>query len=284
MVFCNGAGIYQLRPGGSGAGGEALSFSSSLRLDAWLDKYCLLPGQTWKSQIRKAIRNSTHFIALLSTHSVSKRGYVHKEVREALAVADELPENHIFIIPVRLENCEPSHDALHELNWIDLFPSFQPGFDRLLQVFGDEVDPLRRVRSHDDAQESQPGATYVAVDESLPEHPVSADPAVTELVNTDLADPGPIASGSQAMMLTSMEYDLELQIQFLLRHRSSLRQAMEGFASIQEAQGAGSPTHDLLGSRLEQMKGVMEALTFRIDGLRAQKQAIVHKKDQLEAD
>jgi hypothetical protein len=74
-------------------------------IDAWLDKEKLLPGQTWKSEIPKAVRNSDVVIVCLSAQSVNKEGYVQKEVRIALDVADEKPEGTIFIIPARLENC-----------------------------------------------------------------------------------------------------------------------------------------------------------------------------------
>lgn len=37
---------------------------------------------------------------------VTKRGYVQKEIRRALDVADEQPEGTIFVIPGRLEKCD----------------------------------------------------------------------------------------------------------------------------------------------------------------------------------
>jgi hypothetical protein len=50
-------------------------------LKPWLDKKDLLPGQNWDIEIRKAIKNSRYFIALFSSTSVQKRGYVHKEFK-----------------------------------------------------------------------------------------------------------------------------------------------------------------------------------------------------------
>ena len=76
-------------------------------LNPWLDKESLLPGQNWRLAIQQAIRESSYFLALLSSRSVTKRGFVQKEIREALDVMSELPEGEIFLIPVRLDDCRP---------------------------------------------------------------------------------------------------------------------------------------------------------------------------------
>ena len=44
-------------------------------LNPWLDEEVLLPGQNWKSAIKKAIKESRFFIALLSSNSVKKGGF-----------------------------------------------------------------------------------------------------------------------------------------------------------------------------------------------------------------
>ncbi len=45
----------------------------------WLDKIDLLPGEHWRSAITCAIKNSSFFLALLSTSSINKKGFVQKE-------------------------------------------------------------------------------------------------------------------------------------------------------------------------------------------------------------
>lgn len=103
---------------------------SDLGFDPWLDEVKLLPGQTWRSEISKAIRNSDAFLACLSKTAVSKVGYLNREFKEALEVADEQPEGKIFIIPVRLEQCEVP-DRFRDIQWVDYFkPS---GFTLLLE-------------------------------------------------------------------------------------------------------------------------------------------------------
>jgi cold shock CspA family protein len=99
-----------------------------------LDKTNLLPGQDWEKTIRAAIANSDYFLALLSSHSVSKRGFVQKELRRALEVAEEFPEDKIFVIPVRLDACEPSFAGIQKLHRTDLFPNYSLGLQELLRV------------------------------------------------------------------------------------------------------------------------------------------------------
>ncbi len=88
--------------------------------DIWFDEEKLVPGQDWDLEIRKAIRETDVVIACLSNESVTKTGYVQKEVRIALDVADEQPEGAIFIIPTRLENCQVP-TRLNKWQWVDLF-------------------------------------------------------------------------------------------------------------------------------------------------------------------
>ncbi|HEY1757681.1 MAG TPA: toll/interleukin-1 receptor domain-containing protein [Bryobacteraceae bacterium] len=73
--------------------------------EPWLDERSLLPGQEWEPAIRKAIRTTDVVIVCLSPKAVTKAGYVQKEIREALDVADQQPEEAIFIIPVKVEAC-----------------------------------------------------------------------------------------------------------------------------------------------------------------------------------
>src|SRR3972149_1061644 len=68
--------------------------------DAWLDEEKLAPGQDWDLEIRRAVRETDVVVVCLSNGSVTKAGYVQKEIRFALDVANEQPEDAIFIIPV----------------------------------------------------------------------------------------------------------------------------------------------------------------------------------------
>jgi len=90
-------------------------------IDPWLDEENLLPGQDFDFEIDRAIRDADAIIICLSSLSVVKEGYVNKEIRRALDVADEKPEGAIYVIPLRLDDCEPSFTRLKKLHWADYF-------------------------------------------------------------------------------------------------------------------------------------------------------------------
>lgn len=93
----------------------------------WLDKKNLLGGQNWKAEISKAIKDSIAFIAVISKTSVSKAGFVQRELRYAFDVLRELPANQIYIVPVRLDAVVPEFSELRDLSWIDLFAGYASG-------------------------------------------------------------------------------------------------------------------------------------------------------------
>ncbi len=100
----------------------------------WLDSEDMLPGQNWKQGIYQAIKESSFFLTLLSSNSVSKSGFVQKEQKAALELLDEFPPDKIFIIPVRLDDCLPNDEKLKNLHWIDLFSSYKKGLNRIVHV------------------------------------------------------------------------------------------------------------------------------------------------------
>lgn len=101
-------------------------------LRPWLDKEDLLPGDDWRRAVVAAIQKCDYFLALLSSNSVQKTGFVQRELREALSALDEKPDGTKYIIPARLDDCSPSHVRLTDLNWVDLFPSWEVGLNRVL--------------------------------------------------------------------------------------------------------------------------------------------------------
>lgn len=101
----------------------------------WLDSVDLIPGQNWDMVISKAIRESRYFIALLSSRSVGKKGYVQKEIRDALKIAQEYSPDKIYIIPLRIDDCKPTFGDIDKLQIGDLFPDYEKGVKELLRVF-----------------------------------------------------------------------------------------------------------------------------------------------------
>jgi hypothetical protein len=95
----------------------------------WLDTEDLLAGQEWATEIPKVIRTSACVIVFLSQMSVSKRGYVQREYRLILDTLNEIPQGHIFLIPVLLDDCAVP-DMFGRFHWIKLADT--NGFERLL--------------------------------------------------------------------------------------------------------------------------------------------------------
>lgn len=112
------------------------------RVDAWLDKKNLIPGQDWKLEIQRAVKNSDVVVVFLSSSSITKEGFVQKEIRIALDTADEKPDGTIFIIPARLEDCEVP-DRLAKFQWVDLFE--KDGYERLFKALQIRADSLNIV-------------------------------------------------------------------------------------------------------------------------------------------
>ncbi len=90
-------------------------------IDPWLDKEKLLPGQNWDIEIEKAVEAADVVIVFLSKNSISKEGYIQKEIKKILDVSAQIPEEAIFIIPLRLEECEVPR-VLKKWHWEDYFP------------------------------------------------------------------------------------------------------------------------------------------------------------------
>ncbi|GJQ53356.1 MAG: hypothetical protein HKUEN02_22030 [Anaerolineaceae bacterium] len=76
-------------------------------IDPWLDEEKLLPGQDWDMEIEKAVEDADAIIVCLSNKSVTKEGYIQRELKFALDIALEKPEGTIFIIPLRFDDCVP---------------------------------------------------------------------------------------------------------------------------------------------------------------------------------
>jgi formylglycine-generating enzyme required for sulfatase activity len=126
----------------------------------WLDEEELLPGQHWQEEIPAAVRACDVVIICLSQRSVSKEGFLQREIREALYVAEEKPEGTIFIIPVKLEEVEVPK-RLSQWQWANLFRD--GGYQRLVRALNLRASTIAEREAK--------------VPLSLPHPPVSEPPA-----------------------------------------------------------------------------------------------------------
>jgi hypothetical protein len=100
-------------------------------MNAWLDAERLQPGQDWQNEIRNALLKSDVVIVCLSRGFNKQQGYRHEELKLALEKANFIPDNDVFIIPVRLEECDMPASLRH-LHRVDLFKP--GGYKRLIQT------------------------------------------------------------------------------------------------------------------------------------------------------
>jgi hypothetical protein len=97
----------------------------------WMDSRDIFPGEDFKRAIEKAISNSDIILPCLSANSVDRRGFIQRELKQALDLWKERLESDIYIIPVRLEDCK-APESLANFQWIDLFEP--DGWSRLLKA------------------------------------------------------------------------------------------------------------------------------------------------------
>ncbi len=115
----------------------ALRIYNDLRREGtepWLDRKDLLPGQKWKKVIKQVIKGSDYFLTLLSSHSVSKTGFVQEEQQAAFEEARKCPPDKVFIIPARLDDCQPPYEELQDIHRVDIFDSYEDAVSNILRT------------------------------------------------------------------------------------------------------------------------------------------------------
>jgi TIR domain len=107
----------------------------------WMDEKDIFPGENFRLAIEKAIRNADFFLACLSMNSVDRRGFIQREIKDALDMWQEKLDDDIYLIPIRLEKCEAPY-SLRNFQWVDLFD--KDGWSKLLKAIQEGVKRRRR--------------------------------------------------------------------------------------------------------------------------------------------
>jgi len=100
----------------------------------WMDERKLLPGQNWARAIRNAIETADFVVGCFSHNSIHKRGGFQAEMRYALESARRLPLDEIYLLPVRLDECPVPAGVSGETQYVDLFPDWELGMNRLVEA------------------------------------------------------------------------------------------------------------------------------------------------------
>jgi len=178
-------------------------------IDAWLDEKKLYPGQDWNYEIEQAVEEADVILVCLTKNSVTKEGYVQRELRIILDYADYKPEGTLYIIPVRLEECEPPK-RIRRWQYADYFPRNQQeiAYQRLLESLkfraahlGISTINLSQENTSDDAEEGVYGAQSVPPrSESVLGAKTSATPTELDAKLTVLQGVGPSKAAALAKL------------------------------------------------------------------------------------
>lgn len=104
-------------------------------ITVWMDKESLSAGENWRKTIRDKIRSTPMFLPLFSGVNLRKDSFFLQEIELALEIVKNEPEIGLKIVPVRLEDSMEPSQELDDFHCIDLFPSWDDGFSRLMRVF-----------------------------------------------------------------------------------------------------------------------------------------------------
>jgi hypothetical protein len=107
--------------------------------DPWLDEERLLPGQGWDLEIKKAMRISDAMLLCFSKLSAQKEGYIQREYKKAMDYQQEKPEGAIYVIPVRLDDCEIPF-TIQGLQFVD----YPADYERLVKSLNLRAEKLAR--------------------------------------------------------------------------------------------------------------------------------------------
>jgi len=167
-------------------------------IEPWLDEEELYPGQDWNLEIEKAVEAADAIIVCLSKGSITKEGYVQRELRIVLDYADYKPEGTLYLMPVRLEECDPPHH-LRPWQYADYFEDQRErGLQRLLVSLKRRAESLGlKVESPAPKKETKP------VEEKKP---VANPPAQSPLTNQPITNNLVLSNGMEFLRVPAGKF------------------------------------------------------------------------------
>lgn len=102
-------------------------------LEPWLDEEDILGGQNWEIVISDAIESADAVIACFTQIFSVKDGYFQTELTRALKVGETKGPDKIFLIPIRLDDCERD-PRITRIQWIDYFElQKENGYEKIIK-------------------------------------------------------------------------------------------------------------------------------------------------------
>jgi len=109
-------------------------------VNVWLDKDKIKPGERWSYAIRKAVQESSFFIACFSEEYNQKDiTYMNEEITLAIGLIRQRQRAQTWFIPVLLSGEVPDWDIgagenLRDFQWIDLGQDRDAGIQSIVDV------------------------------------------------------------------------------------------------------------------------------------------------------
>jgi hypothetical protein len=136
----------------------------------------LLGGSDLKLEMQDVVRQAQLVLVFISRRSVARTGRFQKVILAALDRAQEKPPREIFLIPVRLDDCE-THLRLKPLQHIDVFQD--AGWERLSNEIHGHLDRYREGVKHREGTLSQVAARSMSHVEMKQDPPTAEVPLLT---------------------------------------------------------------------------------------------------------
>ncbi len=105
----------------------------------WMDIMAHIPGEPWRSSIRRALVESQVLLVFISGNSINRRGEIQKEIQSAFDFWNEKSNSESFLLTVLLEDSDIP-DILKDAQRIVLFK--RDGWDELTAALTEGVKRL----------------------------------------------------------------------------------------------------------------------------------------------
>lgn len=101
-------------------------------INVWFDEESFYAHDNLMQSVKKAILSSRYCLVLLSSQS-AKNVFFQQKMVNIIKILQQHIDHQLILIPVRIEDCMPSHERLQKLKWIDLFPDWVSGVSKIIQ-------------------------------------------------------------------------------------------------------------------------------------------------------
>ena len=100
-------------------------------ISTWVDVHQIKPGEMWQERIKEGIENASMFILVLSENYLSSNWL---SIELAFATSKK-------IIPIKISDLDVNSvpSVIGNIQWIDFVEDYSIGFDKLIELFPDEV-------------------------------------------------------------------------------------------------------------------------------------------------